>query len=164
MWVFAYGSLMWDGSADTDEQRPATLDGYHRAYCLRDERERGTKAHPSLTLGLLPGGACDGVALHLPEARLRDAFWTVWQHEMPAGFYITRWVPVRTPQGEVTALTFIADATDPLFAGTLPEAEIAGIIANTKGEGGSAREYLRNTIRQLETLGTPDPYLHALAP
>lgn len=60
---------------------------------MRDERSRGTLAHPSLTLGLQPGeGPCLGAALHLSERNLADNLWQVWKQEMSPGFYEARWV------------------------------------------------------------------------
>ncbi len=154
---------MWDGSVPTDEQRPAQLDGFERRYCLWDERERGTRDEPSLTLGLVPGGCTTGVALHLAEDGLEDAFWTVWQHELPAGFYHTAWVTVRTGAGDVRALTFIADPAHPLYAGHRTDEAIAAILSRTQGRGGPASEYLVRTIQELARLGTPDPGLDRVA-
>jgi len=34
LWVFAYGSLIWDPGFEFAEARPALLRGYHRAFCL----------------------------------------------------------------------------------------------------------------------------------
>src|SRR5262245_6656103 len=41
LWVFAYGSLMWDPAIHVVEIRRATLRGFHRRFCLRTEIGRG---------------------------------------------------------------------------------------------------------------------------
>jgi hypothetical protein len=35
VWVFAYGSLMWNPGIDVAEHKPAVLQGWHRAFCIR---------------------------------------------------------------------------------------------------------------------------------
>lgn len=131
-------------------------------YCLWDERNRGTPEHRSFTLGLCPGGGCAGAALHLAESGIEDNLWRIWQHEMPPGYYRARWVWVRTEGGPVRALTFVADPDHPLYAGDVPEAEVAAILASTSGKGGPAPEYLINTVKALRERGVPNPDLERL--
>ena len=64
MWVFAYGSLMWDrGAVPHDRATAGTLRAFARRYCLCDVHDRGVPEAPSLTLGIepAPGEACGGV-------------------------------------------------------------------------------------------------------
>ena len=63
LWVFAYGSLMWEPNFPCAEVRPALLRGYHRALCILSIRNRGTEERPGLVLGLNRGGSCAGRAL-----------------------------------------------------------------------------------------------------
>lgn len=163
IWVFAYGALLWDGTAAKDEERPGEVGGLSARYCLRDQRSRGTPEHPSLTLGLEPNtGPCLGAALHLPERDLAENFWQVWKQEMSAGAYEARWVQVRSNAGMLDALTFIADPSHPLFAGAVPENEVARILATTSGPGGTAADYLRRTAQAMRRLGMRDAYLEGL--
>ena len=62
IWVFGYGSLMWDPGFDFLERWPALLRGYHRAFCIYSHHYRGTPARPGLVLGLDRGGSCRGMA------------------------------------------------------------------------------------------------------
>ncbi len=151
---------MWDGAITAAVTRPARLTGFTRRYCLWDEQERGTPAHRSLTLGLEPGGACDGLAMRVAGLGWQMRMKKAWAHEMVAGFYEAMWVPVTTADGTVTALTFVADPAHPLFAGTV--ADTAPLLASTRGLGGTAAEYLARTADTLHRLGTPDPYLDGL--
>src|SRR5215468_1437406 len=66
LWVFAYGSLMWNPGFAVRETQAARLHGFHRAFCIYSEHYRGTPEKPGLILGLLPGGACRGLAHRLP--------------------------------------------------------------------------------------------------
>ena len=56
IWVFGYGSLMWNPGFPYVDARPAHLLGYHRAFCLYSEHYRGTPEHRGLVLGLDSGG------------------------------------------------------------------------------------------------------------
>lgn len=164
VWVFAYGALIWEREYDCDEERVGTVHGMARRYCLRDTRNRGTPGRPSLTLGLEPAdGACDGVVMHLAEAGLERSFQAVWKHEMAGGFYDARWVQVATAGGVVDAVTFVADPLHPLFAGQVPESEVAATLAATAGPGGPAADYLRRAAEAMREQGVPDPYLDRLA-
>ncbi len=163
IWVFAYGALLWDGTAVRDEERPGEVGGLSARYCLRDERSRGTPANPSLTLGLQPDkGPCLGAALHLPERDLAEKFWQVWKQEMSQGCYQARWVQVRSDAGVLDAVTFIADPSHPLFAGAVPEDEVARILATTAGPGGTAVDYLDRTAEAVRRLRMRDAYLERL--
>ena len=42
LWIFAYGSLMWDPGFAYAEAQPALLKGYHRSFCVYSHRHRGT--------------------------------------------------------------------------------------------------------------------------
>ena len=169
LWVFAYGSLMWDrGAVPHDRAEAGTLRGFARRYCLRDEHDRGVPEAPSLTLGIepAPGEACGGVLFRLPASGEEEALWKVWRHEMPSGFYLAQWVDVATgPDGAEKrhALTFVADPGHPLYAGRVPEPEVAATLARGAGPQGAAAAYLLDTAEALRRQGTPDPLLERLA-
>ena len=53
LWVFGYGSLIWNPGFVFAERRAARLTGFRRAFCLRSVRYRGTPAAPGLVLALV---------------------------------------------------------------------------------------------------------------
>ena len=55
MWLFAYGSIMWNPGFAYAESAPALLRGWHRAFCIYSYRYRGTPEKPGLVLGLIVG-------------------------------------------------------------------------------------------------------------
>jgi cation transport protein ChaC len=71
-------------------------------------------------------------------------------------------LPVRTPQGEVTALVFSANAAHDDHVGELALDEAAAIIARAEGVLGTNRQYLEQLVWQLEHLGLDDSYLQQL--
>ena len=46
IWVFGYGSLIWDPGFACAEALVARLDGWHRSFCMWSVHYRGTAAAP----------------------------------------------------------------------------------------------------------------------
>ena len=67
LWVFGYGSLIWNPGFPVAERRIATLEGWHRSFCMRSIHHRGTVERPGLVLALdrAEGAACTGVAFRV---------------------------------------------------------------------------------------------------
>src|SRR5438094_5362118 len=103
MWLFAYGSLMWNPEMPFAERRPSLLRGWHRSFCLYSRDYRGTPERPGLVLGLDRGGSPRGIAYRLPADSLGTAIDQVWAREMAGEVYRMRPVSVMTPQGRLAA-------------------------------------------------------------
>ena len=143
VWIFAYGSLMWDPGFPHAEAEPALLRGYHRSFCLYSYDYRGTRARPGLTLGLDRGGACRGMVFRLRPASLADAIDRLWSREMTAPrVYDMRLLTVRTVGGTRRAFAFTVRRDHPDYAGRLPLDEAARLIAGAAGRRGACRDYL----------------------
>ena len=56
VWIFGYGSLMWNPALEFTESCTGTLVGWHRAFCLRLTAGRGTAHQPGRMLALKEGG------------------------------------------------------------------------------------------------------------
>jgi cation transport protein ChaC len=158
-WVFAYGSLIWNPIIHFAERRGATLRGYHRRFCLWSTSSRGTPQRPGLVLGLEYGGCCRGLVLRIDRALARQEFRLLWMREMLSGAYAPRWVPVKTPLGDVRALTFVINRAHAQYAGRLSTEQIAEVMTDACGLIGSSRDYLRQTIQGLKQHGIEDPVL-----
>ena len=164
VWIFAYGSLMWDPDFRRAEGATALLRGYHRSFCLYSYDYRGTQTRPGLTLGLDHGGACRGIALRLPPESLADALDRLWAREMTAPrVYDMRLLPVRTAYGIRKAYAFTVRRDHPDYAGRLSPEEAARIIACAVGRRGACRDFLADTERHLALLGIADAPLSRLA-
>lgn len=162
VWIFAYGSLMWNPEMPFAERRLALLRGWHRSFCLYSRDYRGTPERPGLVLGLDRGGACRGIAYRLPPEGLTKAIDRVWAREMAGQVYDMRPVQVATAEGILAAHAFTVRRDNRDYAGRLGPEEIARIIASAAGGRGTGRDYLANTVRHLEELGIPDGPLHRL--
>lgn len=162
IWVFGYGSLMWNPGFDHEEARPALLHGWHRAFCVYSHRYRGTPECPGLVLGLDRGGSCRGMAYRVAKPRALDALDYLWDREMVNGVYTPRILNPATDGGRVPCHAFTVDRRHYQYAGGLDEVEMVRLIRQGIGLGGHNRDYLANTVRHLDELGIGDGPLHRL--
>jgi cation transport protein ChaC len=164
VWVFGYGSLMWNPCFSYVERHTGTVRGHARRFCVLSARARGTPQIPGLGLGLerSEDGNCYGVVYRLAEHSLDADLQALWLREMTSGIYQPHWLPVATEHGEVTALTFVVDRGHPQYAGNLSAQEKAAIIVAATGHYGPCREYLARTMQELAALGINEPDFDAL--
>ncbi|HYD29273.1 MAG TPA: gamma-glutamylcyclotransferase [Azospirillaceae bacterium] len=160
LWVFGYGSLMWNPGFAFAERQLALLRGYHRRFCILSHRYRGTVERPGLVLGLDRGGSCWGMAFRVEAAEVPGALAYLWDREMVTRAYRPRLLPVRMPQRRtVRACTFVADPGHPQYSDCRCREATAERIAAAAGRSGSNIDYLANTVAQLEQLGIRDRVL-----
>ena len=161
LWVFGYGSLMWNPGFPYLEQSDALLHGYHRSFCVYSHRYRGTPEKPGLVLGLDRGGSCRGVAFRVAAADVPDTLVYLWDREMVTGIYKPGLRPLRLPGGTVQACCFVIDRHHKQYCGRLSLEDTAAYIC--QGQRGPNSEYLFNTVEHLDELGIADSPLHELA-
>lgn len=162
VWIFGYGSLMWNPGFAYCEARSALLRGYHRSFCVYSTKYRGTPERPGLVLGLDRGGACRGIAFRVPAADVETALHYLWEREMGHGTYRLREFAVETDNGIVRARAFVVDRKAAHYAGRLSIDETARLILHGIGGRGSCRQYLENTVCELKKLGLIDGPMHRL--
>ena len=171
VWVFGYGSLIWNPAFEPAERRRAILHGYRRAFCFWTVSARGTPERPGLGLGLeaAPGAACRGVALRIADRTEAADLETLWAREMYSAVYRPVWAPlypVETRAGQdpapFAALAFVADPGHPQYCPPLSDAQKARIVAGASGQFGSCADYLATMVAHLAEAGEPDGELGAL--
>jgi cation transport protein ChaC len=165
LWVFGYGSLLWNPEFEFDRRVPARVYGYHRKLCLRSVRNRGTPECPGLVAGLDRGGSCAGIAYRVPAESVRAQFARLWEREMFMGSYTPRWLHVRRldGRGALTALAFVVRRDAPNYCGRLGERETIDALARAAGRYGTSLDYLLRTVAALRAEGLSDPHLERLA-
>src|SRR5215813_15169005 len=161
LWVFAYGSLMWDPAIRIVEIRTATLPGFHRRFCLKIEIGRGSKEWPALMAALDGGGECDGLAFRIPASAVDRETEILWMREMIGEAYVPIFRTLYTPQGQIEALTFVVDRASPRFA-DLSTAEAARTVATGTGILGTNLEYFNNLAEHVAMLGIRDEVFEAM--
>jgi cation transport protein ChaC len=159
VWLFAYGSLMWNPLIHSTERRVAAVRGFHRRFCLWTHLGRGTSERPGLTLALEPGGACRGIAYRIAEAKAAAELELVWRREMLTGAYRPRWLKLTTAEGPLHAIGFVVNRRHVRYAGRLAEAEVVAALAEANGPLGSCAAYLFDAVSHLEALGVHDRQL-----
>lgn len=165
VWVFAYGSLIWNPTIHYLARRLARARDWHPAFCLSVKIGRGTPENPGLMLGLKPGGACTGAAFRIEESLVERELDLLWRREMLADGYIPRWVAIEDTEGQEIggAIAFTINPEGPAYCGDLPEAEVVRRIATARGGLGTSTEYLFNTRDGLRKMGIRDPFVERLA-
>ena len=159
LWIFGYGSLMWNPGFPYVQWAPALIYGYHRALCISSNRWRGTPERPGLVLGLDRGGACRGIAFLLAQADVEPTLQALWAREMRYPVYRPRFLRTRLPDREVHALAFIADPRHNAYTGGLSIRRTAQRIATCCGARGANLDYLARTLAHLRELGVRDHHL-----
>jgi cation transport protein ChaC len=162
VWIFAYGSLMWNPEMRFAERLPARIHGYHRSFCLYSPEYRGTREKPGLVLGLDRGGSCRGIAYRLPPATLAAEIDLIWTREMTGFVYNMTPVKIVTERRKVGGYAFTVRRDSRDYAGRLAHDVAARIIATSRGDRGTGRDYLANTVRHLDELGIGDGALHRI--
>jgi len=164
LWLFAYGSLIWNPDHDFVEQARAIALGWHRSFCLTLTRWRGTREVPALMMALDRGGRCTGVAYRLPPGDRMKQIEVLLRREtdgIPAT-NVARWISVNTTAGPIRALAFVASRQGPAYARPQPHPVAAQIIARAAGHWGSAATYLQRTVAKLDEHGIRDRNLWEL--
>jgi cation transport protein ChaC len=162
--VFAYGSLLWNPAFEAAEQVAAVLPGWHRAFCIRLTRFRGTPEQPGLMMSLIPGGSCRGALLRVPGHQVVPSLRKLWRREMTVKPPNTppRWVVAKVGKTAERAIVFAADRKGRNFVSGQTGDEIATVLCTAVGHWGSGAEYLMQTVDQLERLGIRDANLWRL--
>ncbi|MBJ6133911.1 gamma-glutamylcyclotransferase [Ochrobactrum sp. Q0168] len=164
LWVFAYGSLIWKPDFDAVDWRYGGVKGWHRSFCLRLTRWRGTRSQPGLMLALRRGGSCNGIVFRLSEVERLAQIQRLIRREISSisDASTIRWVSADTPDGPVRALTFWAGPRGDRVLNGLPLESVASTLARACGHIGSCAEYLYLTVKHLEEKGIHDRNLWKL--
>ncbi len=163
LWLFAYGSLIWNPLFHFAERQPALVHGLHRRFCLWSRMGRGSPDRPGLMLALEHGGRCHGFAFRIPAHLLRTELTLIWRREMVMGSYQARWVNALVRGQPVRSLAFVVNRKGWQYAGKLPADEVVQVLAHARGRLGSSADYLFQTVDCLRSNGVQDAPLFALA-
>lgn len=162
LWVFGYGSLIWNPIVEVAEHRPARLDGYSRRFCVWAPIGRGSPECQGLWLGLDDGGSCDGVALRLPEGQWDAETLILWRREMISAVYRPNWLMLEMEGGARPACVFLANPEHDRYADVVAHEDKVRAIATAAGSLGTCRSYLYDLADGLAKHDLRDSYIEQL--
>ncbi|WP_044044135.1 gamma-glutamylcyclotransferase [Octadecabacter antarcticus] len=157
MWVFGYGSLLWNPGFDPAEAVTATLSGYHRSFCMLSIHHRGSVEEPGLVLALDAGDAvCTGVAFRVAVVDEVRVLAQLRERELISSAYEEADLPLALQDGRaVQALAYVINRNHEQYCQFDLERQ-AQMIARSVGGRGPNPEYLYNTAEHLVKMGIQD--------
>ena len=158
LWVFGYGSLLWNPGFEVEDSRIATLNGYARSFCMLSIHHRGTEEDPGLVLALdkSEGGSCTGVALKAAAGTEETTLAMLRERELISSAYYEAVLPVAFEDGaQIEAVSYVIDPAHRQYCSYSLEDQ-AQIIARAVGGRGPNTEYLHNTAAHLAQIGIED--------
>jgi glutathione-specific gamma-glutamylcyclotransferase len=160
MWIFGYGSLIWDKSWPTKNgcrrQEIAKLRGYQRVFNKASSKNWGTKICPCPTLNVeeVPGGTCVGVAFEFDDSKRNEVLAYLCSREGP-GFELREGVEIwfnGTPERAVVPICIdkallIPDRLE----------NRAATASAARGKEGTCVAYVENIVNALAAIQVNDP-------
>jgi cation transport protein ChaC len=162
IWVFAFGSLIWNPAFHFVERRTARIHGFHRRFCLWARAGRGSPERPGLMLSLEPGGSCTGVAYRIARHAAATELDVIWRREMFTMAYRPVWTTAYTSEGMEPAIAFSANREHDRYVPGLGDGAVARYLATGAGPMGRCCDYLFDTVQHLRQLGIRDRWLESL--
>jgi glutathione-specific gamma-glutamylcyclotransferase len=163
VWIFAYGSLMWDPGFRFAEVRRAHVATHARRFILKDTfGGRGTAEQPGVQAALDAGAGCNGLVFRIAAADVEDETEILWRRELAGPAYKAVLVEADTAQGAVQAVAFVADHGSVSIVADLPHADQVRYLATGVGTFGSSFDYLSNIATHFAAMGIRDAEADAL--
>ena len=159
LWVFGYGSLLWNPGFAHQRAEVARLPGWHRSFCMTSVYYRGTPVAPGLVLALdrAPAAHCDGLAFAVDASQKDATLAYLRERELISEAYLEDWLDIYLASGpRVRALCYVINRDHAQYAGGLPLEAQARIIAKSHGDKGPNCEYLFATTNHLAKLAIAD--------
>lgn len=163
LWVFAYGSLMWDPGFRFAEVRRARVPDHARRFILKDiHGGRGTTQAPGLMAALDKGPGCDGLLFRIAHEQIEEETDVLWRREQLGPAYTPTFVDAWVEDQRISALTFLADHDAELIDTDLTRQEQIHFLATGTGLLGSSIDYLRGIKEKFDEVGIFDEEVASL--
>lgn len=157
LWVFGYGSLLWNPGFEPAAVKTAVLHDYTRSFCMLSIHHRGTDDDPGLVLALdaTKGAQCTGVAFQVKPAEEASVLAALRERELISSAYVEKTVELHGDDGPMTALAYVIDPDHVQYCQFDLETQ-AQMIARAVGGRGPNTEYLYNTAAHLTKMNIRD--------
>lgn len=164
LWVFGYGSLIWNPALDYEEKRRCSIKGFEKKFCFWTTLSRGSIECPGLMMGLISGDGCNGVAFRIDAINAATELDVLFRREMSHYIYKPTWIEAQCVETKSTfkILTFVVDIENHRFVDNLSLKDIVRIIATAQGPLGRNCDYLFQLSEKMHELGFEEPELDDL--
>lgn len=161
MWLFGYGSLIWNPGFEFRESRVAVLTDWSVRFWQASMDHRGTPARPGRVATIVErkGEQVVGRAYRIEGDR--ESILAYLDHREKGG-YSRLPVSLTTEQGSLEGFSYVGLPSSPQFIGPEEDERTAEIISGSIGPSGRNRDYLLNLHQVLTDLGAPNSYLQKL--
>lgn len=150
IFVFGYGSLMWNPGFEFSSARPALLEGWRRAWCVQSTFYRGCDDFPGYVLGLKKGGECVGMLFEVQAEHAAETVRGLDRREMRERGYVRQKLEVKTPDGHAEAYAYTSDELPDPCDRLFTEA-----YRKSLGAAGPNRDYVDRTCEFLANFEVP---------
>ena len=161
MWVFGYGSLMWDEwekKFNGIRHDQARLDNYHRSFNKKSTRNWGTRDNPGPTLGLENGSHCIGCAFEFSNDQ--QAVILDYLRDREGTSFCFKKLTIKLEDGRsIQAFTPVNDQSSTTYIENINLETRVEMAKNAIGSNGKCIDYVTNIYNKLNKLGIRDPYV-----
>ena len=164
LWVFGYGSLIWNPALNFEEQRRCSINGFEKKFCFWTTLSRGSVECPGLMMGLVEGGSCNGVAFRIDASNAASELDVLFRREMSHYIYKPTWVEAQCVETKKTfkTLTFVVDKQSHRFVDNLSVKDTVRTLATAQGPLGRNCDYLFQLSEKMHELGFEESELKDL--
>ena len=164
LWIFAYGSLIWNPGFPVQRRVVGCVRGFRRGFFMRSIHHRGSVEAPGLVLALDAdeGAVCQGSLLQVPGGSEEATLAYLRERELVSSAYRETIVEAEADGQNVRAITYVVDRDHDQYVRGLSHEEQIAIILQAEGGRGTNLEYLWQTYVSLQQAGIPDPEIDAL--
>jgi cation transport protein ChaC len=163
VWIFGYGSLIWNPNFSFVQSRIGYLKGWCRRFYQGSPDHRGTPHFPGRVVTLVPStnSVVWGKAYKIDQ-NLRNETLQRLDHREKAGYRFCTDVMFSDAEKQIEVSFYIAEEGNPDWLGAASPEDIVAHIIGSCGPSGTNSEYLLNLARSLKEMNVRDEHVTEL--